>query len=961
MLDTYTQHHRLPRKGLRIAHININSIRNKIDEIAEILFSDNLHILAVSETHLDSTFEDAELSIQGYNFFRRDRNKFGGGVACYIQEHIPVKIRVDLMHFRIEVLWLQIHLPHLKSILVGCCYRPPSANSIYLDTICKMLDYSSTLGHETYFMGDINIDWFSQNCPLKSKLLTVTDTCGLLQVIDKPTRTCLKNGTMTSTCIDHIFTNTPQLCSKVLSVPIGCSDHNLIVIVRNTKIAKPGPKVIIKRSYKMFNQENFVNDVKNVCWSKVLSSTNPDEALSKFDEVLMPLVDKHAPLKKFTVRNARTPWLDNEIKELMKQRNLAKKTATITGCETDWQVYRKLRNSVTKLNRNKKKVYYENRINDIKYNSKKLWNTVNDLLGRKNKLTPSFLEVEGGFITKPSEIANHFNEYFIGKIDKLRNDMPDTDNNISHLLIKNEIMKDNNCKFKFERVSISKVENMIRICKNKPPGVDGLDGKLLKMVADLVAPAICHIMNLSFTKCLCPQDWKRAKIIPLPKNKKVPFSGANSRPISLLPVLSKMMESIVYDQIKKYLSTNNLVTDFQHAYKEGHSTVTAMTQMTDDWLREIEEKKIVGAVLIDFSAAFDIINHNLLLKKLECYGFDQSAVSWFESYLANRTQTVFFNGSYSDVRAVNCGVPQGSCLGPLLYTIFTNDLPLAVKRANIAMYADDSTIYTSALTTNELDTVLNAELRLVAEWVERNELVLNISKTNSMVFGSNHTISKNPMLNLRINDVSINQVHETKLLGITIDNKLSWTKHINKITAKMGSGISAIRRCSSFLTPKATKQVTQALILSNLDYCPVVWSNATVDMIRKLQMIQNRAARIVLRCKYRTKVVTMHKSLNWLFVKERLICSLLVFIRNISVTKTPFILYQNLSFSKDKHNYITRHATVGNFTLPRVRTNAIKRTVMYRAMYEWNLLPGHISQENSKTRFKYLLKQHLRS
>lgn len=198
--------------------------------------------------------------------------------------------------------------------------------------------------------------------------------------------------------------------------------------------------------------------------------------------------------------------------------------------------------------------------------------------------------------------------------------------------------------------------------------------------------------------------------------------------------------------------------------------------MTDDWLREIEGKKIVGAVLLENSAAFDIINHNLFLKKLECYGFDQSVLSWFESYLNNRTQTIFFNGSYSDVRAVTRGVPQWSCLGPLLYNIFTNDLPLVLNKAIIAMYADDSTIYTSALTTNKLDTVLNAELQSVVEWVKRNKLVMNVSKTSSMVLGSNHTISKNPELNLRINDVCINQVHETKLLGIVIDNKLSWTK-----------------------------------------------------------------------------------------------------------------------------------------------------------------------------------------
>lgn len=200
------------------------------------------------------------------------------------------------------------------------------------------------------------------------------------------------------------------------------------------------------------------------------------------------------------------------------------------------------------------------------------------------------------------------------------------------------------------------------------------------------------------------------------------------------------------------------------------------------------------------------------------------------------------------------------------------------------MHEDDSTVYTSTRTTNELDTVLNGELQAVVEWVKRNKLIPNVSKTNCILFGSSHIISSNPQLNIRINVISINQVQETKLLGITIDNKLSWKKHINKILAKMGNGISVIRRYATFLTQNATKTATQTLILSNLDYCPAVWSNANVDMINKLQLIQNRAARTVLQCNYRTKS---------LFVQDRLLYSLLIFIRNASVKKIPLYYIEN--------------------------------------------------------------------
>lgn len=537
--------------------------------------------------------------------------------------------------------------------------------------------------------------------------------------------------------------------------------------------------------------------------------------------------------------------------------------------------------------------------------------------------------------------------------------MPTLSNDISHLLIRNKLMKNKNLRFELQRVNIDQVKYLLKTCKNKPPGVDGLDSRLLKLAADFIAPALTHIINLSFSCCTCPQAWKQAKIVPLPKDKKLSFSGSNSRPISILPVLSKILESIVHDQINNYFYTNDLLTDFQHAYRKSHSTATALTHMSDDWLRETEKRNITGVVFLDFSAAFDIIDHDLLLTKLSCYGFEKSAITWMYSYLSNRTQTVFFNGSLSGIRNITCGVPQGSCLGPLLFNIFTNDLPYILRKANIVMYADDSTIYTSASTQMELQTVLNKELQYVVDWVELNKLALNIVKTNCMILGSNYNINKNPVINIKINNTVIEQVHETRLLGVIVDSRLSWKKHISNIIAKMGRGISIMRRHANFLTSNIRNYVMKALILTYLDYCPAVWSNATGEYMNRLQLIQNRAARVALRCSYRRNIILMHKDLNWLLVEDRLLYSLLIFIRNISNSKFPSVLFKHLSFSVENHQYSTRHATKGNFTLPIVRTNAIKNTVVFRGMKEWNYLPKHILLTNDANKFKLYVKQHL--
>ena len=182
--------------------------------------------------------------------------------------------------------------------------------------------------------------------------------------------------------------------------------------------------------------------------------------------------------------------------------------------------------------------------------------------------------------------------------------------------------------------------------------------------------------------------WKIAKVTPLSKNSWEPFTGPNSRPISILPVLSKLLEGIIFKQIQQYLAENNINSDLQHAYKASYSTSTALTCLTDEWFKQIDMKSVVGVVLLDFSAAFDIIDHELLLMKLSAYGFKDSAIELLKGYLVNRQQCVKFNGSLSNIETLQCGVPQGSCLGPLLYSIFVNDMPYVLENAGMGIYAD---------------------------------------------------------------------------------------------------------------------------------------------------------------------------------------------------------------------------------------------------------------------------------
>lgn len=477
-------------------------------------------------------------------------------------------------------------------------------------------------------------------------------------------------------------------------------------------------------------------------------------------------------------------------------------------------------------------MYYTKKIIEIKHDSKQLWNTLNNILRGNNKSTPAYLEYEGEFFTKSSDIANHLNDYFINKINKLKNTTQPYKTDLSNILI-NKMMEGKTCSFKFKSVSGSKVELLLMNCKNKPPGVDSLEHKLLKPIVSIIAPIIAHIINLCFTDNICLQAWKICKVVPIPKNKKMPFSGPNSTPISLLPILGKIMERIVYEQIQSYFMNNDLITTFQHAYRGKHSTATALTQMVDDWYKDMEERKIIGVVMLDFTAAFDIIDHDLLLKKLEYYGFSRTALLWMESYLSDRRQLVYFNGSFSKERVVEQGVPQGSCLGPLLYTIFTNDLPTVLDKASISMFADDSTVYLAGTDIGDLNTKLQRELQLVVNWIRNNKLILNVSKTTCFVVGTPFSLLSKPKLELSIEQNSVEQKEEAKLLGVMIDSRLCWDKHVQKLLTKMGNTLAVIKRCAKYFTPQIVKQVLYALFFSHLDYCSVVWSNTSSTNIKK--------------------------------------------------------------------------------------------------------------------------------
>ena len=307
-----------------------------------------------------------------------------------------------------------------------------------------------------------------------------------------------------------------------------------------------------------------------------------------------------------------------------------------------------------------------------------------------------------------------------------------------------------------------------------------------------------------------------------------------------------MFERIIYDQLYNFLTNEDIISNHQSGLRSLHSTLTALLEATDNWVFNIDRGNVNAVVFVDLKKAFDTVDHDILLSKMSLYGIQGTALHWFKSYLANRTQRCLVNGSLSEICSLKCGVPQGTILGPLLFLIYINDLPNCLTLCQPRMYVDDTHITYAGVDVNSIQLNLNYDLDKLNKWLISNKLNLNSAKTKFMLTGSRQKLStlSNP-LKLSIDNVAIEHGSSVKSLGIFIDENLRWQTHIDKLSKKVASGIGAIKRIRPFVPPPTLHYIYNALIQSHFDYCNPVWGNCGKTLFDRLQKLQIRAARVL--------------------------------------------------------------------------------------------------------------------
>ena len=403
-----------------------------------------------------------------------------------------------------------------------------------------------------------------------------------------------------------------------------------------------------------------------------------------------------------------------------------------------------------------------------------------------------------------------------------------------------------------------------------------------------------------------------------------------------------------------YLESNRLLYD-QSGFRRVHSCQTALTKIVENWLNALNNSETIGTVFLDLTKAFDLVNHKLLLQKLAAYKFSCNTQSWFQSYLTNRSQQVNISGKRSDPKQIAAGVPQGSVLGPLLFLIYINDLPISIKTCILDLFADDATLSSSDPSILNLTNCLNADLKNFQDWCVRNNMVANVPKTKAMFIASRNAANKilENCPDLQLSGDAMNISTNEKLLGVHIDNSLSWTAQVENTIKKCNSLLYLLNRIKHYLPITTRKLFFNAYVLPHIDYCCTVWGNISSNLTDSMIKLQKRAARIILDKGIDTPSADMFAELNWMKFPDRITYQKSVLMYKIFNNLTPSHLQEFFTFTSDIHQRSLRSTSDNLLYIPKPNIDLYCNSLSYSGSKIRNAIPDHVKQSTSVAEFKY--------
>ena len=933
-----------------IAHLNINFLQNKYEAL-KLLIQDNIDIIMLSETKIDDSFTSSQFTMEGYSTpFRLDRNCFGGGIAVYTRSDIPCKeIKTQNLPGDIESLFIEINLHNTKWLLI-CGYNPHKEHiSYFLSQISKSLDTLISKYDNLLIIGDFNSEISEEAMNDFSQMYN------LKNLIKEPT--CFKNPNNPSS-IDIMLTNHKNSFHGSSTVETGLSDHHkMTVTVLKHYFNKKKPQIINYRCYKYFDESKFRNELINNLQNFNEGSMDYD----KFKEIFMKILDMHAPKKKKVIRGNNAPFMNKDLTQAFMHRSKLKNKFNKNPTEKNRLFYNKQRNFCVSLVKKEKKKYYNNLDLKIFNDNKKFWKRIKPLFSEKQKdLQRDIILVDNDkIISDKQKVAEKLNNFFIESVENLDIEhFTDDNENISPIIniqdiikryeshpsilkIKQNVKVDNNFVLK-DITPLELKHDILQLDKNKASIENDIPTKVLIGSNDIVSGYLSDIYNKSLKDHCFPNSLKLADVIPIHKKDDRTLMK-NYRPVSLLPIGSKLFERQMYNQFLTHI--DEYLSPYIFGFRKGHSTEQCLTIMMEGWKKALDEKRFAGAILTDLSKAFDCLSHDLLIAKLEAYGFNENSLKYIYSYLKDRKQRTKIESSYSTWKELKCGVPQGSILGPLLFNIFINDIFYFINETRIANYADDNTVHAISDNIQNLLNILETETNVILKWFKVNEMKPNGDKSHLIVANDEKSLVKLG------NDVIIGET-SVVLLGVTIDNKLNFNEHVTKLIKKGNQKLYALARISKYLNNSKLKIIMKTFVQSQFNYCPLLWMNHNRILNNKINKLHERALRIV----YKNDNFTFQELLdmdNSVTVHQRNLQKLATEMFKIKHHLSPLpmqeIFIENVSSHELRNNR--------NWEITKVRTVFYgTETIRYRGPKTWEIVPKEIKEAKTITEFKAKIK-----
>ena len=960
---------------LNLGVFNSRSICNKTAGVFDLLCDLDVDVCFLTETWLrkGDTSKIAEIKDLGYNLFHQSRPGRGGGVAIAFKKQLSVKKQNTAKYKSFELVESTLMSSTNELLRFGCIYRSSTSQVSNIKDFFEDFDcYLSSIAHlpgKLVLAGDFNLHMENNDDPDVKKFQQLLQQYDLTQHIDSTTH--ISGGILDLVLTRNCDKNSLKIDNIQITQTVTTSDHFLLTFscmfshhLKSEQVLASGRKI------NDIDLESFKRDILDSELSNAGSFKDCNTATMLYNKILSNLLEKHAPLNVFKVNPHQDKWVNSEVQLARRRRRKAERDFRRLGTDESRKAYRVAYNKAEVVINTRRDAYFRGQLEQSLDNKKDTYRIVNNLMDRNTSMNVKPK-------AKPDDIlCEELKDYFHQKVQDIYSNLEHKNDPNSDLLCdppSSLWVKETWDNFK--PLTESDIDEIIGELNKKECEDDPIPVKLLMQCLNEVKPIILFIVNDSLKTGMFPEILKSALVRPVIKDE----SGdtecyKNYRPISNLTFLSKVIEKSVHKQLEDYLKKHNLHAELQSGYKSHHSCETTTLAIYNDLLCITDSKSKIILLLLDLSAAFDTVNHSLLLQKLKnFYGLSGNVLSWFKSYLSGRSFSVSIGKHRSNKCFLRIGVPQGSILGPILFILYTKELISIAKKHGfyIHLYADDTQLY---IEFNPLSQSIDfIEERIVdclteiKEWMTANKLKLNSDKTEVLIASSvnrfNSCLNDSISFPADSDGQNINPMGTVKSLGVKFDRDLSFEDHITSIVQACYIQLRNLQAVGSKLNYDLKKQLIHCLIFSKLDYCNGLLFGLPDKLIKKLQRVQNASVRFLFQNEHLNKwdsVTPYLERAHFLPIKQRIMFKIALTVFKCLNNIAPSYLKQCLQIKDqplktlrtDLDYFLLKRPSVPNL----VRT---ERAFSFCGPSIWNNLPYSVRTCNNILQFKKLLKTHL--